>query len=272
MDADGRVFGVLSTAVTGPGCTLDNPCELDASAANEEQSSVTSYGAPVAGLRGCFSDGVFEPSTETCFLALPPLPDPERGVRRYTPPIVNGVTPHWDAALDDELPYYRFKTGPGATTHCDEADDYGPIVSVASAPLIEAEITDEPGTQVLCVHGGTGEDISTFTPLRSAAALLTAVDTTPPPSPLPVVARSGGELHFAVRYPDYMRFYYRVQSVGESDCQRRPSDDVVPTEDSLDYADFLVLGTAGEPTSYELCVTAEDAAGNLTTEVISSRP
>ena len=51
-----------------------------------------------------------------------------------------------------------------------------------------------------------------------------------------------------------MKFYYRVQSRGQSDCSKMPDDSVImPTSGGL------VMLMPGQ----EICATAEDAAGNL---------
>jgi len=166
--------------------------------------------------------------------------------------MVDGSAPRWNVQINGAvLPYYRFKAGPVGTTRCDVDEDYGPIMSVAAVPTIAAEITPTPGVYVLCVPGGTGTDVATaFTPLNSVAEVLTEVDEMPPPLPLPY-DRSSGAFAFSPQYPDYVRFYYRLQNPGETDCRKLPSDEVIASESVT-----VMLGQ-------ELCVSAEDAAGNL---------
>jgi hypothetical protein len=175
----GEVFGVVSTVPEGgKQCTMNNPCDVEATVQPASRATVV-YAAPVSGLSACFTSGVFTLSEPGCILPTSPMPNPQRGIARYTQPSADGLAPRWNVSVPTtQLAYYRFKTGAAATTRCDDDSGYGEVLSVATNPVITAQIAGETGVQVLCVHGGTRRDLSTFTPLQSAAALLTQVDDT----------------------------------------------------------------------------------------------
>ena len=175
----GQIFGVLTTfSGSAHQCTLDNPCDVDSTM--QVPSTRIVYGPSVTGLQKCFNAGRFDLSADGCILPRAPIPYVARGIGRYTRAVVDGSAARWNVQINGAvLPYYRFKAGPVGTTRCDVDEDYGPIMSVAAFPTIEAEITPTPGVYVLCVHGGTGTDVATtFTPLNSAAEILAEVDET----------------------------------------------------------------------------------------------
>jgi hypothetical protein len=246
-----QIFGVLSTfSGTKHPCSLDNPCDVDSPL--EVPATPIVYGPSVIGLQKCFPAGRFDLNADGCILPRPPIPSLTRGVGRYTRAWVNGAPPQWNVQVGKgELPYYRFKAGPVGNTQCHVDTGYSSVMSVATDPLITAEIAPTLGVYVLCVHGGTGTDISTFTPLNSAAQLIAEVDEAPPTLPLPRDDRTDS-VTFKSEYPDYVKYHYRVQGRGQSDCSLRPDDGVI-----TDYG-VVKIGW-----SLEICVTAEDAVGNL---------
>ena len=78
--------------------------------------------------------------------------------------------------------------------------------------------------------------LTTFTPIISAAAIIAEIDDTPPPMPLPVnlvssdgTTASGISYFFGGSYPNYVKYYYRLQVAGASDCQKLPNDTIVTT-------------------------------------------
>jgi hypothetical protein len=261
FDEVGRIVGVLST-MSGKGhpCTEDHPC--DAHEPPNPDPVETVYAADVAGLQTCFPGGIFDLRSEGCILARPPLPSLVRGVERYTRSNVGGAPPRWNVTVrDDGLPYFRYKTGPAESTSCDVDEGYGDALTVATAGTISDIVGDHEDRYMLCVHGGTGADVSgAFTSLDSASVLITEVDDTPPPLPLPLqigLGAGGVGVYIPVLLPDYARYRYRVQPAGANGCEPMPDDTLVDMSSTQ-------LFPSGGPLR-ELCVAAEDSVGNIVT-------
>jgi len=257
LNTNNEIFGVLSTgAGSGRPCTLNNPCDLSQPELVNAATG-TSYFADVARLGDCFVDGRFELDAPECPLAKPTLTTAQRGIARYVQSRADALAT-WNVSLaNSPLPYYRFKAGAAQKTRCDDERGYGATRTVAAQPTIDDALPAQEGMYVLCVEGSL--DGHSFAKADAAPSLLSEVDNTPPPVP----EQSDIGVHslnqvvsawLSVDSIEHTKLYYRLQTPGQTDCALAESDLVVTTS-------IAISRLPGDPRQ-ELCVTAEDAAGN----------
>lgn len=192
-----------------------------------------------------------------CPLTKPALIVASRESARYVQSRADSFAT-WNTSLaESPSPYYRFKAGLAQETRCDDEPGYGATRTVAAKPTIDEALPAREGLYLLCIEGSS--DGHSFDEPDAALSLLSEVDNTPPQLPdasqlVSVYPDGQLSVRLAVDSLEIAKFYYRLQRPAETDCTPDASDLVATT-----WQEFSI--SPSEPRR-ELCLTAEDAAGN----------
>ena len=260
--ATGEVAAVVNTttagSTTGADCLIHRPCEVTDGTWKVQED--TAYVMPVWRLAACFDPhGVFalggscqlDPGTGAAVSGVPMMANPAApafGTRV--------VATTWQAAVQGAgVVAYRTRTGPLGSTDCADESKYGPLVTVAQAPVVKDGLPGAPGIHVLCVLG-YGADRSRLQAPRDAAVAATIIDTVPPPQAQVDVMRDDAgayvvQPHFG--QPDWADVWFATGPPGKVDCT-----------DASAYRQFFTVAPRFEPGDLpvSMCVKAFDLAGN----------
>jgi len=236
------VTGIINTSTIGagylPGCSLGQPCQLDAAGVVRKKS--TSYAMPVAAWAKCFTAGGFVATARGC-------PTERTSVVVSSP--VRAVQPGgtWQAtAQGSEAPLT--KVGPAATTDCRRGADYVAGTAALTAPLPAVD-----GYYLVCAAApGTGGRPDT----AGAGYAVVEVDGTPPTAPIKLSTLVGPEdvrVEPIFSPPEFSGFLLKAGPPAATDCT-----------DPDGYAVYrripLTIAISDLPAT--LCVIGEDEAQN----------
>lgn len=276
--ATGELVGLVNTGTDGSAgrsdCMFDRPCEVTATAARSREDAV--YGPSLAGLGACWdAGGRFLGPGAAC-----PL-DP--GIGLAVDDAVDVTNPDaarpdgrpsrttWGARLsspaDAALGFYRAKTGPLGVVDCRDGAGYGPVLSLATAPVYDAPLPRAEGRYQLCLLAGPGPvpDASWQEP-RFATVVTAWVDRTPPipPADFSATSTDGGWIVDPIVAPPEMTTYtWKAGPAATTDC-----------DDPAGYRIWrhAPIRVAAETAAARVCLIGHDAAGNPTPTVDAELP